>query len=200
MKRALYLLTALSVLSLALFLTAGIASAHGKTTVGDYELEIGFHNEPVIVNQPNSLDLFITNSKTGQPVNGQEGNLKAEIIFGASKKSLEISPMDGVDGGYTAMLIPTAIGDYTWHITGMIENTPLDVSMTSSPTTFGSGEAAADYLFPPVAAQSAGVSPSTALTVGVLGVVLGAAGLIVGFMAMSGSRRPATKSPKLAPR
>ena len=66
------------------------AAAHGQTEVGDYELEIGFHNEPAYLNQPNGLDLFVTNSKTGDPVNGLEETLQAEIIFGSSSQILPL--------------------------------------------------------------------------------------------------------------
>ncbi len=200
MKRVLYSLITLSLVSLVLFLSYGIAAAHGKTAVGDYDLEIGFHNEPVIQNQPNSLDLFVTNSKTNQPVNGLESTLKAELIFGPNTKAMEISPMDGVDGGYTAFVIPTMIGDYTWRISGNIENTPVDVSMTSSPTTFGSVEAATDYLFPPVVAnpQGTAISAQTMMVIGIAGAVLGLIGLIVAIVSLSTARR--SGAPKSAPK
>ncbi len=37
---------------------------------------------------------------------------------------------------------------YTWHIFGAIENTPVNISMTSSPTTFASVEPRSQYSFP----------------------------------------------------
>jgi len=172
-------------------LVSGVVSAHGKTTVGDYDLEIGFHNEPVIVGQPNALDLFVTNSKTGDKVNGLESTLSAEIIFGASKKSLTIEPQEDVDGAYTAFVIPSAVGDYTWHIFGKINDTPVDVSMTSSPDTFNSAEAADSYLFPPAAASGAQAASSanTALLVGAAGLVVGLVALVLGLLAMQSARR-----------
>ena len=175
----------------------GIALAHGQTQVGDYTLEIGFHNEPVYQGDPNSLDLFVTNTKTGEKVNGLESTLQVEIIFGSSKKQLTLSPQDGVDGGYTAAIVPTQLGDYTWHIWGTIENTPVDVSMTSSPTTFGSAEPKSSYAFPAaepslgaVQAQSASAASTAliALVVAIVGVLAGAGGLLAGFMAARASR------------
>ncbi len=189
---------------LAMVLAFGLSSiafAHGSTQVGDYDLEIGFHNEPVYQGDPNSLDLFVTNSKTNEKVNGLESTLQAEIIFGDSSKKLTISPQDGVDGGYTAPIVPTALGDYTWHIFGSINGTPVDVQMTSSPTTFGSVESKADYAFPvaepslaDVQAQGASAASMAlvALAVGIVGVILGIAGLVVGFTMARGTRqRPA---------
>jgi hypothetical protein len=171
------------------------ALAHGHTTVGDYDLVIGFHNEPAISGLPNALDLFVTNQKTGEKVNGLEQTLKAEIIFGSSKKELPIEPQEDQDGAYTAYLIPTQTGDYTWHIFGTINDTPVDVSMTSSPDTFESVEPQADYSFPnsdPVSFSSGSVSAQTALIVGGVGVVLGLMGTIIGLMALQAARRSST--------
>jgi hypothetical protein len=162
------------------------ALAHGHTQVGDYELEIGFHNEPAIQGQPNSLDLFVTNSKTGEKVNNLQDTLKAEIIYGASKKELKLEPQEDADGAYTAYLIPTQVGDYTWHIFGNIENTPVDVSMTSSPSTFVSVEPASSYNFPSTDASDSGAR--TPLFVGIAGVALGFVGILIGLAAFTTAR------------
>jgi len=190
------------------------ALAHGTTQVGDYELEIGFLNEPVYQDVPNGLDLIVTNTKTNEAVNGLENNLQVEIIHGASKKTLELAPQDGVDGAYTADVIPTETGDYTWHIFGKINNTPVDVSMTSAPDTFNSVESQDQAFFPAVAptlapAPVTGQAPAaattdnsaqtsaatdtahTALILSGIGAVLGMAGLVVGFLALQATRRPA---------
>jgi hypothetical protein len=164
---------------LAAILLAGMygsALAHGQIQVGDYELEIGFHNEPAIQGQVNGLDLFVTNTKTGEMVNGLEETLKAEIIFGSSTKAVPIEPQEDLDGAYTAIVIPTQTGDYTWHIFGDIQGTPVDVSMTSSPTTFGSVEPATDYAFP-----SASTNPTSS---GSFGLILSGIGLILGIIAL----------------
>ena len=42
--------------------------AHGRTQVGDYELVIGFRNEPAYQGEPNGLDLSVTNTATNEPV------------------------------------------------------------------------------------------------------------------------------------
>ncbi len=173
------------------------AFAHGMTQVGDYEIEIGFHNEPALQGMPNGLDLFVTNSKTGDKVNGLEATLKAELIFGSSKKELEIEPQEEIDGAYTAFVIPTELGDYTWHIFGTIEDTPVDISMTSSPDTFGSVEPASNYSFPGSEASSAAVAASasaassaqTALVVSVVAAILGLVALILGILAYSAARK-----------
>jgi hypothetical protein len=176
------------------------AAAHGHTDVGDYALVIGFHNEPAYQGEPNGLDLFVTNEKTDERVNGLEETLRVEIIYGSSKKELQIEPQFGQDGAYTAHVIPTETGDYTWHIFGMIEETPVDVSMTSSPDTFSPVESKALVSFPSseastgelvAQASSAASTAQTALVVGGIGVVLGLLGLVFGLLGFQAARRRA---------
>jgi hypothetical protein len=186
---------ALALLTAALLIpfTVSIASAHGHIEVGDYELVIGFHNEPAYQGEPNGLDLFVTNKQTGEKVNDLADTLKVEIVFGSSKKELKIRPQWGEDGAYTADVLPTIAGDYTWHIWGDIRGTPVDVSMTSSPDTFGAIEAKSLVAFPAAEATPAELqaqaaaaqqAAQTALIVGIAGAVLGAAGIVVGVLGL----------------
>ena len=172
---------------------ASVASAHGHTEVGDYTLVIGFHNEPAYQGEPNGLDLFVTNTKTEENINGLADTLNVEIIFGSSKKALTLKPQWGRDGAYTAYVLPSEKGDYTWHITGDIKGTPVDVSMTSSPDTFGSVEAKSEVAFPAaeatpaeLQAQAAAAAQTAqmALIVGALGAALGVAGIVVGVLGL----------------
>lgn len=174
---------------LSLFV-ASPASAHGHITVGDYELVIGFRTEPAIQGEPNGLDLRVTNTKTGEPVTGLEDSLRAEISFGSQTQPLELKARFGQDGAYTADLLPTAAGDYTFRIFGEIEGTAVDEAMTSSPDTFSSVATKAAISFPvaePTAAElqaeiaAARQQATIALGVGGLGVLIGVAGLVIGL-------------------
>jgi hypothetical protein len=158
--------------------------------VGDYELVIGFHNEPAYQGEPNGLDLFVTDLTTGEPVNGLEETLQAEIIYGASKQELTIEAQWGQDGAYTAYVIPTEAGDYTWHIWGEIEGTPVDVSMTSSPDTFSSVAPKNEVAFPAAEPTLNELRDQArlALTVGIVGAVLGLIGIVMGFLGMRAKR------------
>lgn len=185
--------------------TASIAQAHGHTTVGDYELVIGFHNEPAYQGEPNGLDLFVKNTKTGKDVNNLADTLKVELVYGRSKKELPIKAQWGQDGAYTAYVLPTEAGDYTWHIWGSIEGTPVDVTMTSSPDTFGAVEAKSAVAFPAAEATSAELqaqvataqrAAQTALLVAALGTLLGIAGIVVGVLGLRARR---TAAPVTAP-
>jgi hypothetical protein len=191
---------ALLVAALLAPFTASVALAHGHTEVGDYELVIGFRNEPAYQGEPNGLDLRVTNHATGEPVTGLESTLKAEIIFGSSKRELEIEPRFGQEGAYTANILPTEAGDYTWHIWGDIAGTPVDVSMTSGPDTFSSIQAKTAVAFPAAEATPAELQAQAAaaaraaqiaLIVAALGVVLGIAGLVVGVLGLRARRSAA---------
>jgi hypothetical protein len=57
-----------------LAMAPGIASAHEKRQVGAFTFVVGFINEPAIVDQPNSIDLTITDA-SNQPVTGVEKTL-----------------------------------------------------------------------------------------------------------------------------
>lgn len=193
-------LMALFVLALCVTMlsaSAGSALAHGHTDVGIYELVIGFHNEPAYQGEPNGLDLFVTNTETEERVNGLEETLRVEIIYGSSKRELALRTQFGQEGSYTADVLPTEAGDYTWHIWGEIEGTPVDVSMTSSPDTFSSVRPKSDVSFPnsepastELAAQTAALAQSaqTALLVGILGAVFGLVGLATGIMGLRAAR------------
>jgi hypothetical protein len=182
--------SALILLGSLLLSVPGTALAHGQVTVGDYELEIGFHIEPPYAGIPNGLDLFVTNSKTNENVNGLEQTLNVEIIRGSHKKTLALYPQDEVDGAYTADIVPTEAGDYTWHVWGTIEGTPVDVAMTSAPDTFSPVQSLSDAAFPdnlPDVAQIQ-TQANTAMTVGIAGVVIGIVGLLVGVTGLRSAR------------
>jgi hypothetical protein len=174
---------------------AMLVSAHGSTTIGDYKFVIGFKNEPALQGEPNGLDLRVTNVKTNTPVKGLESSLQAELIFGASHKAMPIKGVYGTDGSYTAYVIPTDSGDYTWHIFGKVEDTPVDFTMSSSPTTFSSVEAQSKISFPASQPSIPDLQAEVAaarqlatigLIVGIVGVLIGLAG--IGFALNRGSK------------
>ncbi len=177
-------------LAAALPALSGTALAHGKLTVGDYDLEIGFRVEPAVAGQPNGLDLTVTNTKTGKPVTGLEKTLQVEIIHGASRRTLRLYPQE-TDGQYSADVLPAVDGDYTWHIFGTLESTPVDVSMTSGANTFDPVVAPGDLAFPaaPPSAAQALAEAQTSLAVGIGGVVVGLIGVVIGLLALRAAHR-----------
>jgi hypothetical protein len=189
---------ALFAVTLAVILSTGTALAHGHVEVGQYELVIGFRSEPAIQGEVNGLDLRVSVHESGAPVTGLEETLKAEISYGATTQPLELRARWGEEGAYTADIIPTEAGDYTFRIFGTIEGEPLDVSMTSSPDTFSSVGAKESIAFPAPEATPAELAATAAaaqrtatiaLAVGGLGLLLGAAGLAFGLRARRVSRK-----------
>ena len=63
------------------------ALAHGHTQAGEYELVIGFHNEPAYQGEPNSLEASMAKAKAGKVVT--QIAQKAVELLGASGYSRE---------------------------------------------------------------------------------------------------------------
>ncbi len=192
MKQFLRPLASLIVALVVVLSSATAALAHGHTTVGDYEFVIGFIKEPAYAGEPNGLDLTVTNTKTGAKVNNLAESLKVEIIAGSNKRELPVRAQWGKDGGYTADVLPVASGDYTWHIWGTIEGTPVDVRMTSGEKTFGAVKSKESVAFPAAEAttaelqsqaDAAAASAQQALYVAIAGVVFGLVGIGFGVLA-----------------
>jgi hypothetical protein len=158
--------------------------AHGRTEVGDYQFVIGFRTEPAYAGEPNGLDLSVTNKDTEEPVTGLEDTLQVEIIYGASKQELDIRTQFGEDGAYTADVLPIEAGDYTWHIWGDVEGTPVDITMASSPDTFSAVRAKSEVSFPAAepTVHDLQAEIQRASTMGIVGAVLGGLGLVVGLV------------------
>jgi hypothetical protein len=190
--RAIRLTIALLAAATMLIMSIGVASAHEHRMAGSYEFTVGFLNEPAILEEPNGLDLRVQKVEGHQatPVEGLENTLKAEITYGGQTMPLEIEPAFRDPGAYTADVIPTAEGDYTFRIYGTIEGQQVDEQFTSSPTTFSSVESREALNFPvkmePVAkiaetATAANAEADTAQMYGLAGIGVGVLGLIVGI-------------------
>lgn len=195
------LLVALGVAITGTLLLASLASAHEHRHVGEFELTVGFLNEPAIVEEPNGLDLRVMRGEgdNAEPVEGLAGTLQAEIIYGDQRLPLQIEPRFGQPGAYRANIIPTATGAYTFHIFGTIDGTPVDETFTSGPDTFSEVTGRDALTFPnqvdqvysiQQTASDANDSASTAMMLGIGGIVAGVLGLILGVLAFarSGSR------------
>lgn len=185
------------------FLSPQPALAHEHRKIGDYEVVVGFANEPAIQGEPNGVELRVTNTKTNQPVEGLEKTLKVGIAFGGNApKEYALRARFGQKGAYTADLIPTRAGTYLFTFTGEIEGTKVNEKFESGPGRFNDVESAQKLQFPePVpstaelqqALQAAEVRAAQAQTLSYVGIALGAIGLIVGGIALF-TRRSAESS------
>jgi hypothetical protein len=187
--------------ALLALLAAGTAMAHGHEVVGPYEVVIGFRTEPAVQGEPNGLDLRVKHHETGAPVLGLEETLQAEVRFGGATMPLKLRPRSGQEGSYTADLLPTEAGDYTFRIFGTIAGTPADLTLTSGHHSFSPVVTRASLAFPapePSPAELAAVAAGAqrqaqiALILGGTGALLGLVGLSAALVVFRARReRPA---------
>lgn len=125
------------------------ASAHERRTVaGKYTFVVGFLNEPAYLEEPNGIDLRITNAATNEPVTGVEKTLKADIIVGGQTKTVDVSARFGQQGAYTANIIPTKAGTWVFRFHGTIEGQNVDERFESGPGRFNDVQAKTELQFP----------------------------------------------------
>jgi hypothetical protein len=204
-----------------LILIPGIASAHAERTVGPFDLEIGFLDEPAYVGVPNAV--FLELSEGGHPVTDLGDALTVTIGFGdETSDAFVFDPLEE-PGQYQAPFIPSQAGAYTFTLSGTLDGVKFDLSLTSGPKTFDEVQDLAGATFPAVqfptnadlasriqqesdrtttaitaatteanaAASSAQDAADSAKTVGIIGVVVGAIGLIFGIVAFMATRKRA---------
>ena len=100
---------AFALVAILLVLTPFVTTAHEHREVADgqYELTVGFLEEPAYVNEKNGLSLEVVNiadtatpedgaaegETAGVPVEELSGTLKAEVIYGEQSMELELQPV-----------------------------------------------------------------------------------------------------------
>jgi hypothetical protein len=131
---------------LALFATV---SAHEGREVADgkYDIVFGWRVEPAYTTLLNGPELEI-NDADEKPVEGLEETLKLEISYGGKSKVLKLRAVYNEPGHYTADLIPTQPGDYSFHLTGTINDAAIDETFDSSKGEFSSVDPITDIQFP----------------------------------------------------
>jgi len=139
----------------ALLLIAGVADAHIVKTFGTYTVALGWVHEPTYVGEQNAVQVVIKDAAGKAVTDLNDGDLKVTVAVGGKTSD----PLDllntfdpdtglGVPGDYEAPIIPTAPGDYTFHLTGSIHGTAVDETATSSDSTFNSAVDATGIQFP----------------------------------------------------
>lgn len=109
-----------------LSLASSPVAAHEHVFVGEYELIIGWREEPAVAGALNGLDLGILNG-TKAPVLGAETALQAVLSSGTASVTKDLDPAFGRAGWYTFDVIPTRAGNYSVRLVGMLGTTPVDV-------------------------------------------------------------------------
>ena len=198
------LLAAMAALLVAVLPTVALAH-ETRTVAGKYKFVVGFLNEPALVDQPNGIDLTVTDVSTGQPVLGVEKSLKAQFVFGGESEDVTLSPRFNLPGKYTAYVIPTKTGTWKFHFPGKINRDNIDELFTSGPGRFDDVSSAQPVQFPaketPLldlstqassaqsAASAAQSSARLALMVGAAGLAAGIIGIVVAAVAVAKTRQ-----------
>ena len=137
-------------------LLPGDASAHFNKDVGGgkYRIQMGFRDEPTYAGLPNALYLKVEQYATGgtKPVDDLASTLTAEVIRDGQTFSQPLVPIG--DGQYEMRFVPTATGDYTFHVSGKIGDATVDESATSGPNTFDTVQPLSTIAFPASPARS----------------------------------------------
>jgi hypothetical protein len=218
MKRLVSVVAAATLLAFSLALLAAPALAHETAAAGDLALELGWGIEPAYAGQLNSVQLIVIHKADGDPINDPGAKLTAAVSYGNQRQEFELMPTydaasgTGVPGEYAALIIPTAPGDYTFHVTGKVEGVKVDLEVASSPKTFSPVEDAQAAQFPvkvpgtdQVAQRldnelartittgdvSKAVSSevSSARALGYAGIAVGAVGVVLAAVALAVRRR-----------
>lgn len=198
-------------------LVASIATAHVVKQAGPYTLEIGWQHEPTYVGEANGVQVIIHDADDHPITDLAIDDLKVVVSTGDQQTGeltfepgFDLAEGDGNPGEYNAPIMPTAPGDYTFHLTGAIHGEAVDITVTSSDETFDTVRGTSDIQFPAklpavsdlvtrldrvdarlTSAEGAQAAADRALLVGgglgLLGVLVGAAAL---FLARLDARSP----------
>jgi len=216
MQRSIRYAVVAAVLGALVLSTASPAIAHVEKTVGNYKFVVGWGDEPTYACFRNSVQLILSDSR-GKPVTDLGDSLKVTVEFSGQTVTYPLETTfdpdsgEGTPGDYRAFFIPTRPGNYTFHFTGSIHGQKVDQSFTSSPTTFDPVKDPTEVMFPGkdpsagdlanrvqaldartalarTAADKGKSTANTALILAIVGLVLGAGGLVAG---VAGRRKKA---------
>ncbi len=133
----------------------GTVAAHVVEHAGPYSVAIGWLHEPAYVAVDNAVQVIVKDA-AGKSVDDVPAS-DFTVTISADGQTSAALPLEasfdpdtglGTPGEYTAHVIPTVPGPYTFHVVGTIHGTKLDVTATSSDTTFDSVQGQADAQFP----------------------------------------------------
>jgi hypothetical protein len=190
MSRLIATVAAVAVVVSSFAVNTNIALGHERRAVGPYTFVVGWINEPAYVNFMNSLDLTVTETSGAKAVEGLDKTLKADLTFGGSSQTqpLTLAARFGLPGKYSGYVLPTKVGDYTFHITGTVGTMNIDEKFESGPGRFGSIESTDPLQYPQKLVSNADLASrlDQLQTLVIAGIVLGglallasAAGLVI---------------------
>ena len=107
------------------------AEAHITKVFGNYQVQVGWNNEPVFTNLPNAAQVTIKKGSgdSATPIINALKNMQISVNYGSVTKQLDFLPSNTIDGQYVASLIPTRVGTYSLTMKGMVENQSIDAEI-----------------------------------------------------------------------
>lgn len=204
LKTALLAASAFALVFGSYLTTTTTSEAHERRAIGEYTFVVGWLTEPALVNQPNSLDLRVSKTEDSSPVAGLNTTLQFEVTANGQTTEVPIVGRFNTPGAYNAYLMPTYVGEYTFRIYGTVEGNNVDERFTSGPNTFSSIDEPNSFPEPDgtndqtgsfeqriVALENDSGGSDSGTLFGIIGIVVGAAGLLVGGLALSRSGKAA---------
>ncbi|MGV7225465.1 MAG: hypothetical protein ACQ9CV_00900 [Nitrosopumilus sp.] len=124
---------------------SGIAYGHTIDAVGEYRVEIGWMNEPVVSGETNAIEFYVNplipcpeisepikcaeSQKFENGIAGLKNTVKMKLIYKDESITLPLSPDHDIPGKYYAFVNPTVSGFYQANVLGTIVDTPISLSM-----------------------------------------------------------------------
>lgn len=193
MSRLLATLAAAAVIVSSFLVNTNVALGHERRTVGPYTFVVGWINEPAYVNVMNSLDLTVTETSGAKAVEGLDKTLKADLTFGGTTtpQPLTLVARFGLPGHYSGYVLPTKVGDYTFHITGTVGTMSIDEKFESGPGRFGAIESTDPLQYPQKVVSNADLAArlDQLQTLVMAGIVLGGLALLASAAGLVMRRR-----------
>ncbi len=149
------LVASLAAVFVLALLSAGIATAHVVEHAGPFTIEVGWQHEPTYVGEANGVQVIISEGE-GKPITDLAPDDLKVVVSTGDQQSGELTfdpgfdpeEMEGNLGEYDAAIVPTAPGDYTFHITGSVHGQAVDITVTSGAETFNTVVGTSDIEFP----------------------------------------------------
>jgi hypothetical protein len=193
MSRVLAAVATFAIVVSSFAITANVALGHERRVVGPYTFVVGWLNEPAYVNLMNSLDLTVTETSGAKAVEGLDKTLKADLTFGGTTTAqpLALAARFGLPGHYSGYVLPTKVGDYTFHITGAVGSMTIDEKFESGPGRFGSIESTDPLQYPAKVVSNADLAArlDQLQTLVIAGIVLGGLALLASAAGLIMRRR-----------
>jgi hypothetical protein len=161
------------------------ALAHTPVSDGTYTIEVGWTDEPPVVGQRNAVVINVSDSANADAAI-DISMLVVDVSYGGQTKTLTLQPLsEDSKNQYVAPILPSVAGKYTIKLSGMLGKTAISNSVDPEEV-----QGAEVLTFPnPTAnntSQSSSLSAGTWLAIAAL--IVGLAGLVLGFLAFQKSR------------